>query len=290
MAVMHHPLLLLALLFRCSAAITVSTSAALRAAVAADTSETIFLGQDIHLSGTPLSIRGRENDLNLDGQNHKLSGDGKSRVLYINQTREGSVQLAFSRLTIADGAAGSEDGGGILQDDGATTLQSVLLEGCSTDANGGGVLLRNGSMLLETVSFADCSSGWGGGVNVWDGAADLKAVTFSNCSGANAGNEVYDYPGPLDCTAGCPELGTYLPGGVCDQAVQADCETFDATQEAWVSCPEPCSAACAACPVCQADYYNDEAGGLSQSCKQCPDGTHTNGSTPADHDSIDDCQ
>jgi hypothetical protein len=284
----HRALLGLALTFASSAAVTVKTALELRAAVASGTSETIFLSDDIHLGGRPLSILDRGANLTLDGQNHEISGGGESRVVYINQTQD-SVVVKLTRLLILDGAASSEDGGGILQDDGNTILESVLFQNCSTEANGGGILLRNGTMALETCSFIGCASGWGGGVNIWDGSMELRGVSFSGCSGTNAGNEVYDFPGPLTCVAGCPELGTYLPGGECAEPASTDCQTFDETLSEWVACPEPCSASCTTCAVCPADYYNGEPGGLGE-CKACPGGLHTNGTTPADHDSVDDCK
>ena len=110
----------------------------------------------------------------------------------------------------------------------------------------------------EVAAVLGCASGWGGGVNIWDGSMELRGVSFSGCSGTNAGNEVYDFPGPLTCVAGCPELGTYLPGGECAEPASTDCQTFDETLSEWVACPEPCSASCTTCAVCPADYYNGD--------------------------------
>ena len=76
----HRALLGLALTFASSAAVTVKTALELRAAVASGTSETIFLSDDIHLGGRPLTILDRGANLTLDGQNHEISGGGESRV------------------------------------------------------------------------------------------------------------------------------------------------------------------------------------------------------------------
>jgi CSLREA domain-containing protein len=104
----------------------------------------------------PLSINGPGSGLLT------LSGQNVTRVLGITAA---AAPVAISGLTVADGDAGSGNGGG-LEIDADTSLNDVVIQKCFA-IEGGGIYLSSGVLTLGDVSIvANEASSEGGGIAV----------------------------------------------------------------------------------------------------------------------------
>ncbi len=95
-------------------------------------------------------------------------------------------------LTMLDGDAGAENGGGIRIFNGATT-DLVSVDIISNMAVSGGGIHSAGSLTLTDVTVDDNDATWGGGISIDDGSVTLDRVTISNNTSSNNGGGFYNF-------------------------------------------------------------------------------------------------
>jgi CSLREA domain-containing protein/uncharacterized repeat protein (TIGR02543 family) len=139
----------------------------------------------ITLGGTELDIDSNITITGPGADQLTVNGNEASRVFYIE-----SGTVAISGLTIADGDAGTGDGGGIWND-GDLTLTNCTVSGNEADDDGGGIYNEEDLTLTNcTVSGNEAGDNGGGIYN--DDHADL---TLTNCT--VSGNEAGDNGGGI---------------------------------------------------------------------------------------------
>lgn len=123
--------------------------------------------------------------LNGAGQHVILSGRGAVRVFVVNP----NVTFILNDLTIADGRAADESGGGILNDGGAVIVSNSTLSGNDADQHGGGIFNRGGSLTVtnSTLSGNSAHGGWGGGIRNENGSLTVTNSIFSGNSASDGG-------------------------------------------------------------------------------------------------------
>lgn len=115
-----------------------------------------------------------------------ISGNGARRVFTVNS----GFPVVFEGLTIANGAAGGDIGGGILNY-GNLTIRNSAISGNATSSSGGGIYNANGANLVllnSTLSGNSCSSG--GGIYNGIAGATLTNCTLSGNYASNSGGAI----------------------------------------------------------------------------------------------------
>jgi parallel beta-helix repeat protein len=100
-----------------------------------------------------------------------ISGNGARRVFTVNR----GASVVLNGLTIANGAAGSNDGGGIINN-GYLTVTNCTLAGNSADDGGG--IHNTGFLTVSNSTISGNSASTGGGIN------DISSFssTLTNCT------------------------------------------------------------------------------------------------------------
>src|SRR6266853_1981477 len=138
-------------------------------------------GDDAALSGD-LDITG---DLTLTGAGTAstiIDGGGVDRVLDIDPSGAG-VSVTIANLTVRDGNAAGEAGGGI-RNRGTLSLNNVTLSANSSGINGGG-LLNLGTLTLTNTTVSGNTAGTDGG-GIYNGGGGTLTITASTLSGNSA--------------------------------------------------------------------------------------------------------
>lgn len=152
----------------------VANSCSLRDALAAATTDgdvivfdAALSGQIILLSEGQLVVDAGITITGLGSANLTVDAGGNSRVFYISTTPSG-VEVAISGLSIINGDAGGNYGGGIYD-------------------------LHNGDLTLKDVSITGCNAGYGGGVYVEysDGTVEIVDSTISDNYASSSGGALY---------------------------------------------------------------------------------------------------
>ena len=175
----------------------VASSCSLRDALAAADTDGDIIVFDAALSGQTISLS--EGQLVVDvgltitglgSANLTIDAGNNSRVFYI-YTETSGVEVAISGLSIINGDAGSNYGGGIYD-------------------------LHDGDLTLNDVSVTGCVANYGGGIYVddFDGTVEIVDSTISDNYASSSGGGLYtDGPGDLIITNSTFDNNTADDGG-----------------------------------------------------------------------------
>ena len=170
---------------------------------------------------TPATIKLAQGELDLsntitiDGpgaSNLTVQGTSSSRVLAM-----GSVTVAISGLTIANGTApGSGDGGGMNNNHGTLTVTACTFTGDS--ANTGGAIYNAGLLTVSDSTFAGNTGAAFGAALQNDGTATVTDSTFSNNSASDGGGAISNrfHLTVSGCTFNGNNVGSIGRGGAID--------------------------------------------------------------------------
>ncbi|MFN8595649.1 MAG: choice-of-anchor D domain-containing protein [Anaerolineae bacterium] len=125
-------------------------------------------------------------NVTLDGADHRvaLSGNNAVRVLYVNP----GITLSLDHLTVANGNAGLERGGGLYNDYGTVNVSHSTFIGNVTDSYWGGAIYSLGTVDISNSTFMSNTAGTGGGLFVDNSSATVVNSTFAgNSAGTSAG-------------------------------------------------------------------------------------------------------
>jgi uncharacterized repeat protein (TIGR01451 family) len=171
----------------------------------------------ITLSGGQLTIR---QPLTIDGPGPELlavSGNGASRVFRVDEpTRFQQTSVTLSGLTIRNGEAGSENGGGLWNSIATLTLTDVAFRGNSTDSRGGGMYNDYGSSsTLANVVFQGNSATYNGGgmYNAHGSSPWLTEVTLDGNRADWGGGGMYNAYGSSPTLANVTFAGNWANWG-----------------------------------------------------------------------------
>ncbi len=103
-----------------------------------------------------------------------ISANNLSRVFYVNA----GVTAAITDVVIADGNAGSDEGGGIDNYGTLIVNNSTLSNNSAAGLNGGGIN-NQGTLTASNSTFSDNMAKWGGGIKNEGGTATVINCTFS---------------------------------------------------------------------------------------------------------------
>lgn len=169
---------------RAGGVVTICDEAHLRAALAGGgtvtfaCSGTIILASQIDITSNT-TVDGA-------GQNVTISGNDTVRVFYVNS----GVTLNLNQLTIANGRATDESGGGLYNSGGTITVTESTFSGNSAGnyrglGSGGGIANSNGAVTVNNSTFSGNFAFSAGGAIMMDGG--VLAVVDSTFSGNGAG-------------------------------------------------------------------------------------------------------
>ncbi len=128
-----------------------------------------------------------------------ISGGGAVTVFTVNS----AVTATISGLTIADGDAGNNVGGGINNSGTLTVAQSAIQNNSAPNGHGGGVY-NAGTLTLTGCTVSGNSSGGGGGIGNGDFTATSLTITGSTITGNTAtvgGGILTQFAGTVTITA-----------------------------------------------------------------------------------------
>ena len=114
-----------------------------------------------------------------------IDGGGHDRVFHLF----GADNVEISSLTIQNGDAGSQGGGGILVTDMFLTLNQVTVRDNMTDEAGGGIF-SNSELMIMSSALIHNTAGSGGGLLASNGGATLINSTISGNTAFNAGGGI----------------------------------------------------------------------------------------------------
>ena len=136
-----------------------------------------------------------------------ISGNNASRVLTVGSS---SVALTVEGLTVANGAAGGGDGGGIHSYDGTLTVANSIFSGNSAEY-GGAINNFGGTVAVANTIFSgNSASSSGGGINSYGAATVSNSVFTGNSAARGSGGGIAG--GPLTVTDST-FTGNSVPGG-----------------------------------------------------------------------------
>ena len=157
----------------------------------ADPGVIITFAGDTHIQlGSTLIIA---RDATIDGAGRKvtISGGVAVRVFMVGP----GVSLSLNHLTVADGEAPHNVGGGIYNGGGTVTVNNSTVSGNSADY-GGGIYNRGGTVTVSNSTFSGNSADHhGGGIYNLDGTVTVSNSTFAGNSATNTGGGIYNYGG-----------------------------------------------------------------------------------------------
>ena len=170
------------------------------------------IGFDSSLNGQTITLISGEllvsESVTINGpgpNNLTVDGNHASRVFRVGI----GVTATISGLTVTNGSASGNPGGGIYNDHSTLTVSNCTLRGNSTDAHGGGiyndgfqnVIFQGGATLTVTNStFSGNSAGVGGGIynSGYLGSATLTVINTtlsSNSANALGGGGISNFGG-----------------------------------------------------------------------------------------------
>ena len=139
-------------------------------------------GEDEGLTGD-LDIAG---DLTITGSTDGrtiIDGGGIDRVFHLDPSGAGGFFFTFSHLTIRNGDAGADDGGGIALSNGTATFNEVTISGNKTTGSGCGIYSSGGTLTLNNSTISNnASTCTGGGIRFSGTTGNLNNVTIANNS------------------------------------------------------------------------------------------------------------
>ena len=203
----------------------------------ADTGGIITFAGDTHiLLNFPLIIA---RDAAIDGAGRKvtISGGGAVRVFMVGS----GVSLSLNHLTVADGEAPHNVGGGIYNDGGTVTVNNSTVSGNSADY-GGGIYNLDGTVTVSNSTFAGNQAISGGGIYNFDGTVTVSNSTFSGNGATNTGGGIYNYGGTATLKN---TIVANNPGGNCGGTISDDGHNLSYPTMA----PAPASSTATRCSV-----------------------------------------
>ena len=124
-----------------------------------------------------------------------LSGNKTSRVFQVDS----GVEAEIDNIDIADGQAGSDNGGGILNNGGALTIDNAAIDDNSGDDGGGiyniGSLEVGNTTLKDNAATADGGGIDNSGDSVFAGTTTVDSRSFSGNTAAGEGSGLNDDAG-----------------------------------------------------------------------------------------------
>ena len=143
-----------------------------------------------------------------------ISGGGLSRVFQVDS----GVTASLSGLVVTGGST-AENGGGLYNDRGTTTLADVTISDNSASGSGGGLYNLGGTTTLAAVTISGNSATDGGGLANAGGTTTLTNCTVSGNS-ANNGGGLYNNDSGMTTLADCTISGNSASndGGGIDNA------------------------------------------------------------------------
>jgi autotransporter-associated beta strand protein/predicted outer membrane repeat protein len=156
-----------------------------------------------------------------------FTGDNSYNVVTGSGTNS---TAALDGVTIADGNAGSDGGGGLYDYDGSPTIVNCTITECA-GYYGGGMMNYDSSPTLINCVFGDCSAYEGGGMYSEFDEPKLTNCLFTNDTATEGGGGVYTVAGGLaltDCTfiSNSAPLGGAIESTEATNLLITDC-TFD---------------------------------------------------------------
>ena len=172
----------------------VANSCSLRDALAAATTDgdvivfdAALSGQIILLSQGELVVDAGITITGLGSANLTVDAGGNSRVFYIAYIPSGD-DVAISGLSIINGDAGGDNGGGIYDlHNGDLTLNDVSITGCDASYGGGVYVRDDGTVEIVDSAISDNNALYSGGAFYTEGGGDL-VITNSIFDGNAAGD------------------------------------------------------------------------------------------------------
>jgi autotransporter-associated beta strand protein/predicted outer membrane repeat protein len=150
-------------------------------------------GQTITLTGGELELSDTTGTITISGPGTgqlTIDGGDSSRVFLI----DANVSASISGLTIADGEAANDNGGGV-SNAGTLTLTNCDLTGNSAGGDGGGIY-STGTLTLTNCTISGNSAGSGGGLFDASGAVTVTGGTLTDNAAVNDGGG-FDSAGTL---------------------------------------------------------------------------------------------
>jgi filamentous hemagglutinin family protein len=159
--------------------------------VAAPTGATVTLAAATYTLDRPVTIAKNVTVRGAGAANTTVSGGNTSRVFQINPLQT----VTLEEMTIANGNAGAENGGGIFNNSSNLTINGSVITN-NRAFEGGGIYNRDGSLSLNSSTVSNNTATLnGGGVNNLYATLTLNASTISgNTAGYGAG--VYSFTDP----------------------------------------------------------------------------------------------
>ncbi|TQL01501.1 immunoglobulin I-set domain protein [Cellulomonas sp. SLBN-39] len=161
-------------------------------------------------------------DLTVQGVGAVVDAGGASRVLDLDPTLTGGLDVTVEGLTLTGGAAGPDElgGGAVIAGSGdagspdSLTLRDCVLEGNGTTGGptdaGGAVSMTGGVLLVERCTFTGNTSHGAGGAAIAftgvDGGADTVTVRDSVVQGSTATGGSGVVGGAVDVSWGTPTV------------------------------------------------------------------------------------
>jgi hypothetical protein len=144
-------------------------------------------GQTIILTGGPIII---SRNLTISGEGSKITVS-RNNTYGIFYVQAGTV--VFSHLIIRDGDAGSNQGGGILNQGGDVTVTNCTIADCSAGTGAGIYNLHNLTVTNSTITGNSTTLGPGGGIYHGGLSLTVNNCTFSgNGAPGNFGADIHN--------------------------------------------------------------------------------------------------
>ena len=146
---------------------------------------------DVKLSGQPLIIL---RDLTIDGSS-RIAVDAQrgSGVMLVSGLLLGTPPVVtLARLTLKNGFADGDVGGGVVVVDATATLDSVSILNNEATLDGGGTYIKDGSLTIRNSTIAGNKTATdGGGIHVEQGLVTVTASTISGNEAEDSGGGIY---------------------------------------------------------------------------------------------------
>lgn len=140
-------------------------------------------------------------NVTIDGTGHNVtvSGNQAARVFQVNS----GVTFYLNAITVANGKAASDAGGGIYSSSGTVAVTNCTFSGNSAAYWGGAIDNSWGTLTVTGCTFTGNTATYGGAISNWNlsGTLHVTDSSFSNNSATNGGG-IYNSGGALNVTRG----------------------------------------------------------------------------------------
>jgi hypothetical protein len=141
-------------------------------------------GQTITLTSGELLIKQNIAIAGPSDRNVTISGGGHSRVLDVSKTVRNAL---LSGLTISNGSAPGNVGGGGILNNGTLTLSNSTLSGNATANGDGGGIQNDGTLTISNSILSANTAGYGGALFNYHGLMTVNGCTLTGNSASDGG-------------------------------------------------------------------------------------------------------